>query len=117
MPWAPKRPCTFPGCPELTLNGRCDKHTREERKIIDGRRGSAWKRGYDGKWQAARAAYLRTNLLCIKCGSEGKRVQATDVDHVISKSAGGADDPSNFQALCRSCHSRKTAKEDGRWKR
>jgi 5-methylcytosine-specific restriction endonuclease McrA len=31
------------------------------------------------------------------------------VDHIITKARGGTDDPSNLQALCRECHSRKTA--------
>ncbi|MCZ6609557.1 MAG: HNH endonuclease signature motif containing protein [Alphaproteobacteria bacterium] len=28
---------------------------------------------------------------------------------------GGSDDPSNLQGMCRPCHSRKTATEDGGW--
>ena len=39
---------------------------------------------------------------------------ATEVDHIVPKSAGGTDAMDNLQALCKSCHSRKTAKE-GRW--
>lgn len=119
MPWAPKRPCTFPGCPELTLNGRCVKHTREERKIIDGRRGSAASRGYDGKWQAARAEFLRLHPLCHRCHATGRLTQATVVDHVIAHK-GDKDtfwDQKNWAALCKQCHDRKTAQQDGRWER
>ena len=28
MPQAPKRPCSFPGCPELVDAGRCQQHRR-----------------------------------------------------------------------------------------
>jgi 5-methylcytosine-specific restriction protein A len=41
---------------------------------------------------------------------------ATDVDHVLRKAAGGADDDSNLQSLCHSHHSAKTAREVG-WHR
>jgi 5-methylcytosine-specific restriction protein A len=35
------------------------------------------------------------------------------VDHIVPRSAGGADTPGNLQPLCRPCHSRKTARFDG----
>jgi 5-methylcytosine-specific restriction endonuclease McrA len=34
-------------------------------------------------------------------------------DHVIPLSAGGTDDESNLQALCKPCHDRKTVLCDG----
>lgn len=40
-------------------------------------------------------------------------VQATDVDHIVPREQGGSDQWSNLQALCHSCHSKKTATEDG----
>jgi 5-methylcytosine-specific restriction protein A len=44
-------------------------------------------------------------------------VVATDLDHIIPHK--GDKDAfwvrSNWQGLCRSCHSRKTAAEDGGW--
>ena len=33
---------------------------------------------------------------------------ATEVDHVIPRSAGGSDDVQNLQSLCKPCHSRHT---------
>ncbi len=30
MPRKPKRPCSFPGCPELTDGRYCDMHQRQE---------------------------------------------------------------------------------------
>jgi 5-methylcytosine-specific restriction protein A len=35
------------------------------------------------------------------------------VDHIVPKAHGGTDDSGNLQTLCRSCHSSKTATEDG----
>jgi len=49
-------------------------------------------------------------------GEHGDRVvAATEVDHIVPLRAGGTNDAENLQALCKSCHSRKTAIEDGRW--
>ena len=46
--------------------------------------------------------------LCEECGKP-----ATDVDHIVPRSRGGAPfDPANLQSLCASCHSAKTAGYD-----
>jgi len=43
---------------------------------------------------------------------------ATVVDHIVLVSQGGSFwDPDNHQPMCKQCHDRKTAKEDGRWGR
>ena len=47
--------------------------------------------------------------------ARGELVPATEVDHIVPKARGGPDAWDNLQALCKSCHSRKTAVEDGRW--
>jgi 5-methylcytosine-specific restriction protein A len=36
---------------------------------------------------------------------------ATDVDHVISRAAGGSDDPANLQSLCAHHHHVKTGRD------
>lgn len=36
---------------------------------------------------------------------------ATDVHHKVAKVDGGTDEESNLEALCHSCHSKKTAAE------
>jgi 5-methylcytosine-specific restriction protein A len=48
-----------------------------------------------------------------QCHAEGRVTAAQHVDHVVPREQGGSDDWANLQALCASCHSRKTALEDG----
>jgi len=76
-------------------------------------RGSASRRGYGASWRKRRDRFLKRHPLCAICLSEGRTRQATCVDHVVPVTRGGADTPENWQALCASCHSRKTAREDG----
>lgn len=56
------------------------------------------------------------NPLCIHCYAEGLLTPSEHVDHIDA--VNGPDDPKfwdpdNHQALCYSCHSKKTVKEDG----
>lgn len=117
MPWAPKRPCTWPGCGALTDTGRCPKHKRQERKEIDERRGTSTERGYDARWRKARRTYLIDHPFCAECGREGKVAAASVVDHRIPHRGDYAAfwDEDNWQSLCKTHHDSKTAKEDGRW--
>lgn len=118
MPRRPKKPCAHPGCPELVEAGEryCKVHKRQEQKRYDQQRGTAAQRGYNSRWRRYREWYLKQHPLCVQCQKEGRLIPATDVDHIIPVS--GPDDPlfwdeKNHQALCHSCHSRKTAKENG----
>ena len=88
-----------------------------EKREVDERRGSSASRGYGSRWQAYRAAYLREHPLCAECESDGAITPATVVDHIIPHKgdAGLFWNPANHRALCKRCHDRKTAKEDGRW--
>lgn len=124
MPKKPKKPCAYPMCPELVEAGEryCEKHKRiqEERikqrkKEYEKKRKSARERGYDSRWQKARKIFLSKNPLCVSCMKEGRITPATVVDHIIPHK-GDYElfwDESNWQALCKKCHDRKTAIEDG----
>lgn len=81
----------------------------------DQRRPSAAKRLYGRAWQKARLHYLRTHTLCVECEREGLIRAATVVDHRIPHQGDKRLfwDRSNWQPLCTSHHSRKTAREDG----
>lgn len=79
-------------------------------------RGSAHSRGYGRKWRAARLGYLAHHPLCVHCLDRGHVTASTDVDHIIPHGGDPIlfwDAENNWQALCHSCHSVKTAREDG----
>ncbi|MCM2532556.1 HNH endonuclease [Neobacillus pocheonensis] len=116
MPNKPMRMCKkqVDGCPNLTndSSGYCDSHKylAKQSKDYDKRRGSAASRGHDTKWRTYRIDFLKRNPTCISCGEK-----ATVVDHIIAHK--GDKDlfwaRFNHQAMCASCHSRKTVLEDG----
>lgn len=117
MPTRPKKPCAAPGCPTLIEAGtrHCDKHKKQEAQRYDRERGTAAQRGYGGRWQRARIVYLREHPLCVECEKQGGLTPATVVDHIKPHKGNRALfwDSSNWQALCKLCHDRKTVKEDG----
>ena len=128
MARAAPKPCPHPGCPALIhfQQSYCTRHAAAAEKrwadtkkklhaITDKRRGNSAKRGYDHTWRKAREQYLRMNPLCVHCIKAGLVTPATEVDHI---QAHGGDtglfwNRSNWQALCKPCHSTKTAQEDG----
>jgi 5-methylcytosine-specific restriction protein A len=89
---------------------------RERQREYDKQRDSAAQRGYDRTWQRLRIMALRREPLCRHCKLKGKYEFATEVDHIVPLAAGGENTFSNLQALCKSCHSRKTAREQARGK-
>lgn len=116
MPQAALRPCTYPGCGALSKDGRCDKHPRTRDRDYDRRRGSAAARGYGYRWQQYSENYRRAHPLCCRCKARGVTTPTECVDHI--EPVTGPDDPrfwdpDNHQSLCLTCHSEKTATEDG----
>ena len=108
MPKAPKRPCRYPGCPNLCDKGvYCSQHMQFS---SDRMRGGAESRGYDARWRKARTAFLQRNPLCNECMKSGKITPATVVDHIIPHRGDRKLfwDESNWQPLCKCCHDRKT---------
>lgn len=125
MPTAyPLKPCKHPGCRKYAELGQsyCAEHLalRREKYLAFQRernkyRGTRTERGYSNKWLSARAAFLTEHPLCVECQRQGIFTPATDVDHIIPHKGDQKLfwDRKNWQALCHSCHSRKTAREDG----
>ncbi|HFN4071356.1 TPA: HNH endonuclease signature motif containing protein [Pseudomonas aeruginosa] len=70
-------------------------------------------RGYGYRWQQARARFLAKDPLCRSCSEAGRVVEATEVDHIIAHRGDQALfwDESNWQPLCKPCHSAKTQEE------
>lgn len=109
MPMRPMPPCRAPGCSGRSVgHGLCRRHEDERRRGADAARPSAHARGYGAAWRELRARFLRAHPRCAACGEP-----ATDVDHVVARVRGGADEWANLQALCHACHSRKTNAMDG----
>lgn len=79
-----------------------------------GERASSSKRGYNSKWQKARARYLKVHPLCVHCAREERLVKATVVDHITPHRGDPVLfwDESNWQPLCKPCHDKKTFNED-----
>ena len=116
MPTRAPTPCRHPGCAALLSEpGYCDAHrVAMHRDYGRARRGFDTELGFyqSRRWRAVRAAFLRDNPLCAACSTAGRVVAAVVVDHIQPLKAGGARfDSSNHQALCQSCHNRKTARE------
>lgn len=78
-------------------------------------------RGYGGRWQRARAVFLRSNPLCVHCQREGRVTAATLVDHRIPHRGDMALfwDQTNWDALCSTHHSsdKQMAERSGRRRR
>lgn len=120
MPVEPKRPCRHAGCRRLVAaSGYCPEHEALHRKAADARRQNDPEtrriRGMykSAKWLTLRKAYLSASPWCVRCLP--LLVPATDVDHIQPHRGDWAlfMNSANLQGLCHSCHSRKTATEDG----
>lgn len=116
MPNKPKRPCASPRCPSLTETKYCEQHRPTDvHKRYDEKRGTAAERGYDTRWRKARLGFLKKHPLCVHCQEKGRLTPSKVVDHIIPHK-GNKElfwQRRNWQALCLSCHSTKTAREDG----
>ena len=116
VPLAALIPCRYPGCTALLKrSGYCDVHRHLQHRDY-GRARLAFdsERGFyqSERWRAVRAAFLREHPLCVQCHTVQRVVPAVVVDHICPLKAGGARfDWHNLQALCVSCHNRKTTKE------
>ena len=102
----PERPPIF-----SPSNGRSEKQRKSD---YDRQRPSASKRGYNYRWAQARKRYLFDNPLCRSCQGIGVIKSAEVVDHIVPHKGDEKLfwDRSNWQPLCTTCHSRKTATED-----
>lgn len=111
MPTRTLRICSAPGCGK-TINStarRCEAHPYPVRPARP--RSAQSRAGITGAdWRKLRRFVLARDRIC---RAHGCSEVPSHVDHIIARDLGGSSDPSNLQALCHSCHSRKTAREDG----
>ena len=103
MPTAPLRPCAK--CHRVLVRaGRCAA-CQPVRAALSAR---GWY--HTRRWRQLRALILGRSPLCVVCHGA-----ATTVDHLVphGMSPDLFWDEANLQTLCTSCHSRKTAVQDG----
>jgi len=119
------RYCLAPNCGVKVPKGYCHEHARRKEQ----QRGSSNARGYDWNWckpGGKRERFLAQFPLCgmrpdglapvmSQCQADGIRTPATVVDHVVPHRGDPRlfDDVGNWQALCISCHARKSQTERG----
>jgi 5-methylcytosine-specific restriction protein A len=118
VPRKPKRPCSFPGCPELTDDKYCDKHKRQKNKEYNKyQRDPESNKRYGRAWKRIRDKYIKAHPLCEECQRQGRLIPAEEVHHIKPLSKGGGNEKENLMSLCKSCHSRITAESGDRWGR
>lgn len=116
VPRKPARPCSYPCCPALTHERFCPEHAKEDDQAYRRfQRDPEINKRYNHAWRKLRNRYIAAHPLCEHCLKNGRYVAAQEVDHITPLAAGGTHAEANLQALCKPCHSAKTAREDGRW--
>ena len=111
----------LPRKPEYYLDGYCELNSQEVKYLIllcdqrlkdfESKRGdSVWEhRSRNRRLVSGTVRYSvlkRADYRCELCGIRADD-KALEVDHIVPKSLGGADDISNYQALCYSCNASK----------
>lgn len=123
MPMTPLAYCATPGCAQRVPSGHCAQH-RAQRDHI---RGSRHQRGYTSRWARYSHRRLARLPLCGQredgarygehsvCTQQGRLEPATCTDHIVPHHGdqGLFWQVANHQSLCTSCHSLKTAHEEG----
>jgi 5-methylcytosine-specific restriction protein A len=107
MPKRPKRPCSTPGCPNLTDGRYCEEHRVVERRRYDKfERSPDVNKKYGRAWKRIRDSYAREHPLCERCEKNGRLTPAEEVHHILPISLGGTHEKSNLMSLCKSCHNK-----------
>ena len=118
MPYKPRRPCSYPGCPALVDGRYCPAHQKEiDQRYNQYQRDPATATRYGVEWRRIRERFLVAHPLCELCRQDGRLTPAEHVHHILPLDRGGTNDEANLQALCRPCHSRVSALDGDRWGR
>ena len=115
MPYKPKRPCGYPGCPKLADGRFCSAHARQNAQEYERyRRDPATRKRYGRAWKRIRDRYIARHPLCEECEQNGYVTAAEEVHHILPLSQSGTHDEDNLMALCTACHSAKTLTENNK---
>ncbi len=112
MPYKPKVPCRHPCCPNLVPAGQ--KYCEEHKALHPEESRSAATKGYGARWRLESKKFLALHPLCEECLKEGKATPVTVVDHIVPHQGDPKLfwDRSNWQALYKRCHDKKTRRDD-----
>lgn len=112
MPYKPKVSCRHPCCPNLVPAGQ--KYCEEHKALQPEESRSAATKGYGARWRLESKKFLALHPLCEECLKEGKATPATVVDHIVPHQGDPKLfwDRSNWQALYKRCHDKKTRRDD-----
>lgn len=111
MPRRPRKPCLYPGCPELIEYPEryCEKHQHAEKQRHQEyqrlRNDKAEQEFYGSlRWKRLRQMKLRREPLCERCGSIAEMVHHR-VE--IKKDWSQRLDMNNLISLCHKCHQKE----------
>ena len=95
----------------LATKSRQDHQAEKERafKGIDRSNAPFYKSRH---WQKLRLFILQRDVICKHCSKDNRYITATVCDHIQPILKGGNRyDVTNLQALCSSCHNKKSARD------
>ena len=116
MPRRPRRPCSYPGCPNLCDGQFYEEHQKEESKRYERYdRDPNTKKRYGRAWKRIRDSYAASHPLCEACIKKGIYTKTEEIHHKQPLREGGTHDKENLMALCKSCHAKIHAERGDRW--
>ena len=100
MPRKPKKPCAYPGCPNLTEGRYCPEHQSKVNSEYEKYgRDPRTKKRYGRAWKRIRDRYAAAHPLCEMCLKEGRLTPVEEVHHILPISQGGDHRESNLSLL------------------
>jgi 5-methylcytosine-specific restriction endonuclease McrA len=96
----------LPGAPciRITSNRRCPDCARKNEASRD-------RADYGWSWQQIQKQAIREHPWCVDCGTGGTPDNPLTGDHIVPRVLGGKDERANVAVRCRTCNSRKGARQ------
>lgn len=105
MPTKPKKPCKYPGCPNLTDGTYCEQHRKlMARNYEKYQRAPDTRKKYGHEWRRIRNRYVAKHPLCERCLKKGRITPVEEVHHILPVNRGGTNEESNLMSVCKRCH-------------
>ena len=112
MPSKPKKPCAYPGCPNLTDGRYCPEHQQKVNSNYEKYgRDKATKKRYGRAWKRIRDKYAAEHPFCELCFDRGIIVPTEEIHHKKPLSDTTCTARSDY--FDRACHLHSEAACDG----